>query len=100
MKPLAVTSAIDRTNCMMNVVNVYWVTPSADGRYCYISWSGSDRISRISYRTGRIAGSVRVGDHPQRVRNGVIRREFLPLGYHRAPAPARTTGVTAWELPS
>ncbi len=78
----------------------YWVTPSSDGRYCYISWSGSDRISRISYRTGRLAGSVRVGDHPQRVRNGVIRREFLPLGFHRSSAPARTTGVTAWETPS
>ncbi len=78
----------------------YWVTPSWDGRYCYISWSGSDRISRIAYRSGRIAGSVRVGDHPQRVRNGVIRREFLPLGFHRSPAPARTTGVTAWERPT
>jgi DNA-binding beta-propeller fold protein YncE len=78
----------------------YWVTPSWDGRYCYISWSGSDRVSRISYRTGRIVSSVRVGDHPQRVRNGVIRRDFLPLGSHQSSAPARTTGVTAWETPS
>ncbi len=78
----------------------YWVTPSWDGRYCYISWSGSDRVSRIGYRSGRIAGSVRVGDHPQRVRNGVIRREFLPLGFDQASSPVRTTGVTAWERPT
>ncbi len=50
----------------------YWVTPSWDGRTCYISWSGSDKISKISYRTGRITQSVAVGDHPQRVRNGFV----------------------------
>jgi DNA-binding beta-propeller fold protein YncE len=56
----------------------YWVTPSADGKSCYISWSGSDRVSRISYATGRITESVKVGDHPQRIRNG-----FLADGYLR-----------------
>ncbi|NYG54414.1 YncE family protein [Nocardioides perillae] len=50
----------------------YWVTPSADGRFCYISWSGTDAVSQISYRTGRIAKTVRVGDHPQRIRNGFV----------------------------
>ena len=56
----------------------YWVTPSEDGRSCYISWSGSDKVSRISYATGRITKSVKVGDHPQRIRNG-----FLAAGYLR-----------------
>ncbi len=55
----------------------YWVTPSWDGRTCYISWSGSDRISKISYRTGRITQSVQVGDHPQRVRNGYVARSLV-----------------------
>ena len=55
----------------------YWVTPSWDGRTCYISWSGSDKISKISYRTGRIVQSVKVGDHPQRVRNGVVARSLV-----------------------
>lgn len=55
----------------------YWVTPSWDGRSCYISWSGSDRISKISYATGRITRSVQVGDHPQRVRNGFIRKALV-----------------------
>ena len=55
----------------------YWVTPSADGRSCYISWSGSDKVSRISYATGRVTRSVRVGDHPQRIRNGFLRVGWL-----------------------
>jgi hypothetical protein len=55
----------------------YWVTPSWDGRSCYVSWSGTDKISKISYRTGRITQSVRVGDHPQRVRNGFVARELV-----------------------
>lgn len=76
----------------------YWVTPSADGRFCYISWAGSDTVSRISYATERIVTTTRVGDHPQRVRNGFIRKGLLPgLGFASASKPARTSGVTAWE---
>jgi DNA-binding beta-propeller fold protein YncE len=55
----------------------YWVTPSADGRSCYISWSGSDKVSRISYASGRVTAAVRVGDHPQRIRTGVLRTGWL-----------------------
>ena len=55
----------------------YWVTPSWNGRACYISWSGTDAISKISYRTGRITRTVEVGDHPQRVRNGVVDRQLV-----------------------
>jgi len=55
----------------------YWVTPSYDGRYCYISWSGTDEVSRISYRTGRIDETVTVGDHPQRIRNGFVLRGLV-----------------------
>ncbi len=55
----------------------YWVTPSWDGRYCYVSWSGSDRISKISYRTGRIVQHAAVGYHPQRVRNGFVRKGLV-----------------------
>jgi DNA-binding beta-propeller fold protein YncE len=56
----------------------YWVTQSWDGRTCYISWSGTDEVSKISYRTGRIVQTVPVGDHPQRVRNGWVRRDLVP----------------------
>jgi DNA-binding beta-propeller fold protein YncE len=55
----------------------YWVTPSYNGRYCYISWSGTDEVSRIGYRSGRIAQTVTVGDHPQRIRNGFVQRRFV-----------------------
>jgi DNA-binding beta-propeller fold protein YncE len=79
----------------------YWVTPSADGRYCYISWSGSDTVSRISYRTERVVTTTRVGDHPQRVRNGVIRAGFVKgLGFAPGSAPRRTSEPTAWERPT
>ncbi len=55
----------------------YWVTPSFDGRSCYISWSGTDEIARVSYRTGRVVDEKRVGDHPQRIRNGFVARALL-----------------------
>jgi DNA-binding beta-propeller fold protein YncE len=50
----------------------YWVTQSRDGQYCYISWSGIDKVSRISYRTARVVDTTKVGDHPQRVRNAFV----------------------------
>jgi DNA-binding beta-propeller fold protein YncE len=55
----------------------YWATNSGDGRYCFVSFSGDDRVAAISYSTGREVASIPVGDHPQRMRMGVIRREFL-----------------------
>ena len=55
----------------------YWVTPSWDGRFCYISWSGSDLVSKISYRTGQIVQNAKVGYHPQRVRNGFVRKSLV-----------------------
>ena len=76
----------------------YWVTPSWDGKHCYISWSGSDTVAKISYRTARIVQTRRVGDHPQRVRNGFIRTSYLEgLGFTEASKPPRTDGPTAWE---
>lgn len=55
----------------------YWVTPSHDGRSCYISWSGTDEIARVSFRTGRVLDEKRVGDHPQRIRNGFVARGLV-----------------------
>ena len=39
----------------------YWSTNSGNGRYCFVSVSGNDRVSVIAYRTGR-----EVAQHPGR----------------------------------
>lgn len=55
----------------------YWSTNSADGRYCFVSWSGDDKISAISYRTKAEVAQIPVGDHPQRMRIGNVTRAWL-----------------------
>jgi hypothetical protein len=55
----------------------YWATPSRDGAHCFVSWSGSDRVSAISYATGQEVSSVSVGDHPQRMRLGKVDAAWL-----------------------
>jgi hypothetical protein len=61
----------------------YWSTNSADGRYCFVSWSGSDSVSAISYRKRRQVAKIPVGDHPQRMRMGTIRRGALAAARNR-----------------
>ncbi|HEX5782002.1 MAG TPA: hypothetical protein VFX80_08775 [Solirubrobacteraceae bacterium] len=55
----------------------YWSTNSGDGKRCFVSVSGNDAVSVISYRTGKEVARIAVGDHPQRMRMGVIRRAFV-----------------------
>jgi DNA-binding beta-propeller fold protein YncE len=55
----------------------YWSTTSKDGKLCYVSWSGTDSISVFSYRREREIAHIKVGDHPQRIRTGFVRRSWL-----------------------
>ncbi|MDQ1200759.1 YncE family protein [Rhodococcus sp. SORGH_AS_0303] len=55
----------------------YWSTRSADGQYCFVSWAGSDKVSSISFDTGLEVGSAVVGDHPQRMRTGVVSSSII-----------------------
>src|SRR3954452_5416143 len=54
----------------------YWSTNSRDGNFCFVSWSGTDSLSALSYGTESEVARIQVGDHPQRVRNGVVRTDW------------------------
>ncbi len=50
----------------------YWATTSrADGN-CWVSMSGSDLVTVISYKKRKVIAEVPVGRHPQRVRDGLV----------------------------
>jgi YVTN family beta-propeller protein len=50
----------------------YWATTSRTDHHCWVSMSGSDLVSVIDYRTGKVVAEVPVGRHPQRVRDGLV----------------------------
>jgi len=88
----AIVAREDFSRTLLNVGRrPYWATNSADGRYCFVSASGDDRVAVISYADERIVTTIAVGDHPQRMRAGVMRAEYLPpVADRHAP---RVTGA-------
>jgi hypothetical protein len=66
----------------------YWATDSADGRYCFVSFSGDDAVGVFDYASEREVARIAVGDHPQRMRMGLVRTsdiKGLPRDAQRAP---------------
>jgi hypothetical protein len=55
----------------------YWSTNSGGGAYCFVSFSGDDAVSVISYRKKKEIARIAVGDHPQRMRMGKVRAGLL-----------------------
>src|SRR4051812_40815555 len=55
----------------------YWATNSKNGAYCFVSFSGDDAVSVISYRKKKEIARIEVGDHPQRMRMGTVRAGWL-----------------------
>lgn len=56
----------------------YWATSSKDGSRCYVSWSGTDEMSVIDYKTETEIARVPVGNHPQRIREGFLPADWTP----------------------
>jgi DNA-binding beta-propeller fold protein YncE len=55
----------------------YWSHSSEDGKYCFVSVAGEDRVSVIAWKTAREVARIRVGDHPQRMRAGTAKAALL-----------------------
>ncbi len=62
----------------------YWSTNSADGRSCFISFSGDDEVSVVDYASEQEVARIPVGDHPQRMRMGLVRQDAIG-GLPRSP---------------
>jgi YVTN family beta-propeller protein len=72
---------VDRKTFAFTIFHVghkpYWSTNSADGKYCFVSASGDDRVVVLDYANKKEVARIPVGDHPQRMRMGSIRSDFL-----------------------
>lgn len=72
---------VNRSDFGFNLIQAgekpYWSTNSADGDYCFVSWSGTDKVSVLSYKNRSEVASIGVGDHPQRIRTGVVRTDWV-----------------------
>jgi YVTN family beta-propeller protein len=67
---------IDRETEAYEIVDVgakpYWSTNGVFGDECWVSVSGEDKVVVIDYATAEPIATIPVGNHPQRVRAGVV----------------------------
>ncbi|MGI8631675.1 MAG: YncE family protein [Solirubrobacterales bacterium] len=55
----------------------YWSTNDHDSEHCWVSSSGDDQVVVLDYETEKEVATIKVGDHPQRVRAAAIRRNLV-----------------------
>lgn len=74
-------AVVDRGTEEYELVDVgekpYWATNGVFGDECWMSVSGTDEVVVIDYATADVVARVPVGDHPQRVREGVVTEAVL-----------------------
>jgi DNA-binding beta-propeller fold protein YncE len=84
---------VDRSSFAYKLINVgpkpYWSTNSGRGSYCFVSVSGADAVSVISYRKAKEIARIPVGDHPQRMRMGKVRAGLLGTKPYKKPKRRR-----------
>jgi DNA-binding beta-propeller fold protein YncE len=72
---------VDRESLRYEIVDVgakpYWATNGPVRDECWVSVSGEDKVAVIDYTTADTVAEIPVGDHPQRVREGVIDQAVL-----------------------
>jgi YVTN family beta-propeller protein len=77
---------VDRETLHRRVIRVgskpYWSTNGPVGNECWVSVSGDDTVVVIDYADARRIATVEVGDHPQRVREGVVDADVLSAWRH------------------
>jgi hypothetical protein len=66
----------DRATTGHDYLKPYWTTEGPHGT-CWISLSGSDAVAVLDVRRRTEVAYLAVGDHPQRVRHGVVREEVV-----------------------